>query len=102
MLEQSLYPFESRYFERSAGRMHYVDEGEGTPVIMVHGNPTWSFYYRNVILKLREHYRCIAVDHLGCGKSDKPSVDDYDYHLDSRISDLEALLAHVVPEGKVT
>ena len=101
MLEQSLYPFESRYFERSAGRMHYVDEGEGTPVIMVHGNPTWSFYYRNVILKLRENYRCIAVDHLGCGKSAKPSVDAYDYHLDSRIRDLEALLENVVPEGKV-
>ena len=101
MVSESLYPFEGRYFERPAGRMHYVDEGEGTPVVMVHGNPTWSFYYRNVILALRGNHRCIAVDHLGCGRSDKPTLADYDYQLDSRIADLESLLQTVVPEGKI-
>jgi haloalkane dehalogenase len=96
-----LYPFEGHYLERPAGRLHYVDEGNGTPVVMVHGNPTWSFYYRNLILKLRENHRCIALDHLGCGFSDKPSLKEYDYQLDSRIEDLTALLDTVVPEGKV-
>lgn len=59
--------------------MNYVDEGAGEPVLMVHGNPTWSFYWRGLIQRLRATNRIIAVDHLGCGLSDKPT--DYDYCL---------------------
>jgi len=59
---------------------------------MLHGNPTWSFYYRNFVLALRDSYRCIVPDHIGCGLSDKPPETLYDYSLKSRIDDLEALL----------
>lgn len=67
-----LYPFTSRRLESSAGRMHYVDEGEGRPILMLHGNPTWSFLYRNVIGALRDRFRCIALDLPGFGLSDRP------------------------------
>ena len=59
---------------------------------MLHGNPTWSFYYRNLVLALRDSHRCIVPDHIGCGLSDKPPTTLYDYSLKSRIDDLEALL----------
>ncbi|NVB40742.1 alpha/beta fold hydrolase [Pseudenhygromyxa sp. WMMC2535] len=62
---------------------------------MVHGNPTWSFYWRNLILALRDTHRVIAPDHMGCGRSDKPSAEDYDYTLRSRIADLGALIDHL-------
>jgi haloalkane dehalogenase len=52
--------------------MHYLDEGDGPPVVMLHGNPTWSFYYRNLVAGLRDRYRCVVPDHLGCGLSDRP------------------------------
>ncbi len=68
-----LYPFESRWLDSSAGRVHYVDEGEGRPILMCHGNPTWSFLYRNVIRSLRDRFRCIAVDYPGFGLSDRPA-----------------------------
>lgn len=92
-----LYPFVSHWLERPAGRLHYLDEGprDAPPVLMVHGNPTWSFYYRNLVLALRGTHRCIVPDHLGCGLSDKPPPDRYDYRLASRIDDLGALLAHL-------
>jgi haloalkane dehalogenase len=60
---------------------------------MLHGNPTWSFYYRNLVLALRDRYRCIVPDHIGCGLSDKPADDAYDYRLQSRIEDLDTLIA---------
>ncbi|MGB0647157.1 MAG: alpha/beta fold hydrolase [Bradymonadia bacterium] len=94
------YPFDGHYLERPVGRLHYLDEGAGTPVLMVHGNPTWSFYYRNLVLKLRSSFRCIVPDHIGCGFSDKPSVADYDYQLDSRIDDLTALMERTVPSDQ--
>ena len=86
------YPFSSQYLERPGGRLHFVDEGEGTPVVLVHGNPTWSFYWRNLIGELKRDHRCVAPDHLGMGLSDKPSDADYAYTLDSRVADLEALI----------
>ncbi len=55
------------------GRMHYVDEGQGRPIVMVHGTPTWSFMYRHLIKGLSAQYRCIAADHIGFGLSDKPA-----------------------------
>ncbi len=73
--------------------MHFVDEGSGPPVLMVHGNPSWSFYYRNLLLALRATHRCIAPDHIGMGLSDKPEDASYDYTLAQRIDDLEALVA---------
>jgi haloalkane dehalogenase len=70
----ALYPFESRWFETgSAGRMHYVDEGDGPPILMCHGNPTWSFLYRHVIRSLRDRFRCVAVDYPGFGLSERPA-----------------------------
>ncbi len=71
-LNRAEYPFESHYFQTAAGRLHYIDEGRGSPIVMVHGNPTWSFLYRQLIQQLRTDYRCLAVDHLGFGLSDKP------------------------------
>ena len=67
-----LYPFTSRWFDSSAGRVHYVDEGAGRPILMCHGNPTWSFLYRNVVTRLRGRFRCVALDYPGFGLSDRP------------------------------
>lgn len=69
---RELYPFRSRWFESSAGRVHYVDEGNGPPILFLHGNPTWSFLYRDIIRRLRDRFRCIAVDYPGFGLSDRP------------------------------
>lgn len=90
---RELYPFESKWHETSAGRVHYIDEGEGEPIVFVHGNPTWSFFYRNLILGLRDKYRCIAVDHLGMGLSDKPQ--DFSYRLEDRIAHLDSLITQL-------
>ncbi len=92
---RQLYPFASHRHAISAPggghvHMHYVDEGEGKPVLFVHGNPTWSFYYRNLILGVRPHARAVAVDHIGCGLSDKPA--EYPYTLQRRIDDLAGLV----------
>jgi haloalkane dehalogenase len=72
-----LFPFQSRWHESDGIRIHYVDEGSGPPVLMCHGNPTWSFLYRNVITGLRDYFRCVAVDYPGFGLSDRP--DGYSY-----------------------
>ncbi|MDR1384301.1 MAG: alpha/beta fold hydrolase [Planctomycetaceae bacterium] len=82
------YPFRSNFHNINGLRMHYLDEGKGTPILFVHGNPTWSFYWRNLILPLRKTYRCVAVDHVGCGLSDKPSEKAYPFTLERRIDDL--------------
>lgn len=76
-LDATLYPFEPRYLDLEAGRLHYVDEGAGEPVVFVHGTPTWSFLWRHPIQALRGAYRCVALDHLGFGLSDKPEGADY-------------------------
>lgn len=89
----TLYPFESRFLELGGSRYHYLDEGRGEPIVMLHGNPTWSFYYRHLILALRGLYRIIVPDHMGCGLSDKPQ--DYDYTLERHIANLEALVSHL-------
>ena len=83
--------------------MHYLDEGprDAPLVLMVHGNPTWSFYYRNLVIALRDRYRCIVPDHIGCGLSDKPADDQYSYTLARRISDLGALMEHTL-KGRAT
>lgn len=91
-----------RDFNRAGLRYHYLDEGEGEPVVMVHGNPSWSFYYRRLVEALRPNYRTIVPDHIGCGFSDKPGDAAYDYTLKRRVDDLEALLEHLGVDGGVT
>ena len=66
---ETLYPFEDRYAEIGGARVHYVDEGSGPPLVLLHGNPTWSFLYREIVRGLRDRYRCIAVDYPGFGLS---------------------------------
>ena len=97
-----IFPFASRQLLRGKLRYHFIDEGHGQPVVMVHGNPTWSFYYRRLIEALSPTYRTIAPDHIGCGLSDKPSDTDYDYTLKSRVDDLEALLDHLGVRDDIT
>jgi len=77
-LDRSLYPFASRWFDSADGRLHYVDEGAGSPVVFVHGTPTWSFLYRHLIAHLAPAHRVIAVDNLGFGLSDKPASAPYE------------------------
>lgn len=66
------YPFASHFFPTPDGHMHYIDTGNGEPIVFVHGTPAWSFLYRSFIQKFSANYRCIAPDHLGFGLSDKP------------------------------
>jgi len=87
---KSEYPFTPKTLTLKSGhKLSYIDEGTGPVVIMAHGNPTWSFYYRNVIKKLKNNFRVIVPDHIGCGLSDKPQ--DYDYTLKNHIDNLEEL-----------
>jgi len=94
-IPRDLYPFDGKYHEIDGIRMHYLDEGAGEPVVCVHGNPTWSFHYRKLVLALRDQYRVIVPDHVGCGLSDVPADEDYDYTLRRRIDDLESLIDHL-------
>jgi haloalkane dehalogenase len=91
---KNISPFASRSFTTPAGaRMNYVDEGprDDSAVLMLHGNPTWSFYYRDLVKALAPARRCLAPDHVGMGLSEKPAA--YDYTLAARIADVEALVA---------
>lgn len=104
------YPFDARRFEVHSGiGMSYLDEGprDAEVVVMLHGNPSWSYYWRHLVLGLCDNYRCIVPDHVGMGLSDKP--DDapdasprYDYTLASRIDDLDTLLDALDIDGPVT
>ena len=97
-VSEELYPFEPHWLTLPSGhRMHYVDEGprEAPVVLMLHGNPTWSFYWRRLISALRFSHRVIAPDHIGCGKSEKPGDDAYSYRLAERVQDIEALVAQL-------
>ncbi|UCG70057.1 MAG: alpha/beta fold hydrolase [Thermoplasmata archaeon] len=72
-LDREEYPFKSNFLQLDMGRMLYIDVGKGEPIVMFHGNPTWSFLYRHIVKGLSKKYRCIAMDYLGFGLSDKPS-----------------------------
>jgi len=89
----SEYPFDSHWFERDGTAMHYIDEGEGVPVIMLHGNPTWSFLYRKVIKHLDGSCRSIAVDYPGFGMSQHPP--NYGYTPQEHASWVNALVDHL-------
>ncbi len=68
-LDEKLYPFQSRFVEIEGNRIHYVDEGRGPTLLLLHGNPTWSFLYRHIIRGLSRQFRCVAVDYPGFGLS---------------------------------
>jgi len=87
------YSFQKNFHIIGSHRLHYVDEGQGDVIVMVHGNPTWSYYYRRLITLLSKNHRVIAIDHMGCGLSDKPQ--DYDYCLQNHIDNLHSLLQHL-------
>ncbi len=99
---RQLYPFPSRYLTASGLQYHYLDEGRGTPIVMVHGNPTWSFFFRDLIRDLSRDHRVIVPDHIGCGLSDTPPRSRYGYRLADRVADLDRLLARRVPDEKIT
>ncbi len=104
------YPFTPQRFDARPGiAMSYLDEGppavdghDREVVVMLHGNPSWSYYWRHLVLGLRDRYRCIVPDHIGMGLSDKPDDKNYRYTLQSRIDDLTALLEHLEITGPVT
>jgi len=96
------FPFKRNFINRNGQQYHYLNEGQGSPVVMVHGNPSWSFYYRNLVQQLSKEHQCIVPDHIGCGLSDKPSDEEYDYTLEKRIDDLEALLEHLEVDKDIT
>jgi len=73
-VDNTEYPFQSKYLKTEQGNIHYIDEGQGDTFLFVHGTPTWSFLYRNYIKKLSKAHRCIALDHLGFGLSEKPKT----------------------------
>lgn len=91
--DPQLYPFQSRWFDSSRGRVHYVDEGDGPPILLCHGNPTWSFLYRNIIVALRDRFRCIAPDYLGFGLSERPA--DFGYQVDEHAQVVGELVDHL-------
>lgn len=92
---KTLYPFASHRFDLGSTTMHYLDEGprQAPTIVMVHGNPTWSFYWRTLIPTLSQTHRVIVPDHIGCGLSDQPQ--DYPYTLEQHIRNLEALIGHL-------
>ena len=95
---RDLYPFEGRFLDLDGVRMHYLDEGPAdadTAVLLLHGNPAWSFYWRELVSVLRERHRVVVPDHVGCGLSDKPPASEYPYTLERRIADLDRLIEHL-------
>ncbi len=98
------YPFAPHYQDLAGLRLHYLDEGalDAEPIVMLHGNPTWSFYYRHLVRSLRDNYRCIVPDHIGMGLSDKPTAAEYEFTLDRRVDDLAALLAELKIRKNIT
>ncbi|MFC7449767.1 haloalkane dehalogenase [Rhodococcus daqingensis] len=98
--DPALYPFESRWFDSSAGRVHYIDEGTGPPMLFFHGNPTWSFLYRRIVIGLRDRFRCVAVDYLGFGLSDRPP--GFGYTIEEHSHVVGELVDHLRLENLVT
>jgi pimeloyl-ACP methyl ester carboxylesterase len=92
-LNTNEYPFKHHYFNVNDTTMHYVDEGEGEVLLFVHGTPSWSFEFRNVIKFLSKKYRCIAIDHIGFGLSEKPAK--YDYTVQNHTASLLKLITHL-------
>ncbi len=102
MVASSLYPFTGRRLDLGGFAMHYLDEGVGETVLMLHGNPTWSFYFREVVKALSRTHRCLVPDHMGMGLSDRPDDAHYRYTLKSRVEDLDYFMERVAATGRVT
>ncbi|HRK21368.1 MAG TPA: alpha/beta fold hydrolase [Fimbriimonadaceae bacterium] len=96
-VDRTLYPFESKWFDVDHKTLHYIDEGSGEPVIFVHNFPTWSFMFRDMIRGLSPNFRCIAVDNLGFGLSDKPTATTY--RPEKMAEYLNALIQHLQLEN---
>ena len=92
-----LFPFEPHWFEHPSGPVHYLDEGEGPPILFLHGNPTWSFLYRGIVIRLRKHFRCIAPDYPGFGLSARPS--NYGYTPAEHADVVRDLVRHLDLNG---
>ncbi len=99
---RSLFPFDAKPFDLDGLRYAHLDEGAGDAVLMLHGNPTWSFYYRHLVEELRGDHRVLVPDHIGCGLSDKPDDSRYRYTLSQRVDDLGRFLDHLDLPGKLT
>ena len=91
---EGLFPFTPHYYSHQGVDLHYVDEGSGDPVVMIHGDPTWGFLYRNFVPPLSQRYRCIVPDQMGMGKSAVPQERSL-YQLEQHCANLEALLLHL-------
>lgn len=87
---EKFYPFRSNFLNLDGNNLHYLDEGKGRTILMLHGNPTWSFYYRNLVRIFSTKCRTIVPDHMGCGVSDKPQ--DYEYTLENHIQNTYKLI----------
>ncbi len=102
--DPQLYPFQSRWFDSSRGRIHYIDEGpssaEGPPILLCHGNPTWSFLYRDIVIALRDRFRCIAPDYLGFGLSERPA--GFGYKIDEHARVVGEFVDHLDLDGYLT
>ncbi len=94
------FPFQPNYVDQDGLRMHYLDEGEGDPVLLLHGEPTWSFLYRKLIPPLAEVARCIAPDYFGFGRSDKPTERGW-YSYDQHVASITRLV-HELDLQKIT
>ncbi|MFO0734821.1 MAG: alpha/beta fold hydrolase [Labilithrix sp.] len=92
-LTRELFPFESRFTEIGGHTIHYVDEGSGPTLLMLHGNPTWSFVYRHMIGLLRDRFRCVAVDYPGFGLS--VAGEGYDHLPESHMAVVEDFIEHL-------
>ncbi|MFA5701647.1 MAG: alpha/beta fold hydrolase [Desulfuromonas sp.] len=98
-----LLPVQGKYARLASGlKLHYLDTGEGEAVVMLHGNPSWCFYYRNLAVAMASTHRVIVPDHIGCGLSDKPDDSRYTYTLEQRVADLEELLESSGVEHNIT
>lgn len=97
------WPYDERRLRVGGHEMAYVDEGSGPPVVLVHGNPTWSFYYRSLLAALPPlGLRAVAPDHIGMGRSDKPSAADYPHTLARRVEDFGAFLDGLGVDGPLS
>lgn len=94
------FPFESRWFDSSVGPIHYIDEGSGRPLLLLHGNPDWSFLYRNIVVGLRDRFRCVAMDYPGFGLSVHPD-DSYGYTPAEHAAVVRELVEHLDLEDMV-
>lgn len=92
-IDTTLYPFKSNFLTTETGKLHYVDEGKGDVILFVHGTPTWSFLYRDYIKEMSKSYRCVAIDHLGFGLSEKPK--DFAGTPNEHSNNLKLLIEHL-------